>query len=281
MGIRVCESQTGTNYLSFSGGTAIYCNPAKNSHFLDENSWMPGHWLGGLKADGLYLISNTDDRPTYTWNCGLAGKALFECCIFVNSSDYSGTWMLYGSNANNSSAPYPSILELNGCDQGSMITNLHQGYVTKRRDVEIAGTGLLDDFPMRVVYRKRWSFSSAVPAGTWLSLVPADMMTEVGASYLLAIDVSIPGIDQLAMVANVAAVTKNGARAASGPISVPTSANFWNDLVRQIALRYKVTEYVPEAGWCAGIEVSVNVPLVANSTIAVTLVRVANPRLDY
>jgi hypothetical protein len=278
-GIRICESQTSTNYLSFSGGTAIYCNPVSGSHFYDPASSSPGHYFGALKADGLYLISNTGTNPTNTWNCGLAGKALFDCCIFINAPGFTGTWNLYGANAFNSSSPYPNVLELNGCGQGSMIINTPSGYITKRRDVEVADAGLLDDFPMRVMYRAHLT-PGAQTSGTWINVVPASAMTDLEACYLLAISVGNPGVDQLAMVANVAAVTKNGAIGASAAMISPTSANFANNIANQISLRYGTTTNI-SGSWYAGIDASVNETLLSGCSINVTLIRIANPSVNY
>lgn len=276
-GVRICESQTGTNIFSFTG-TQIYCNPTQNCHFYDSNPAGAGHSISALQADTVYLISNSGANPTNIWNCGLAQKASFNGLGVISQPGYTGTWSLYGAGAVNATSPYPAVIELHGGGINSLAINTPSGFTTKRRDVEIANVGLLDDFPMRVVYRNQQTLSLA--SGTWTTLVPASAMTEIYASYLVAVAVGVPGRDQLTCLANVGAVSKNGALAASGPIAVPTSANFSNNLTNQIALRYSVTTQI-DTVWYAGIDISLNESLPSGSTIYVTLIRVANPWINY
>ena len=234
-GIRLNESQSGVNYLNFSGGTQIYCNPVRQSHFYDANPSL--HYIGALTAEGLYLLANSGSSATNTFNCGFGGKVTFTGCAFISGSS-TGTWNLYGAGATAIVTPIP--VELNGCAINGVTINTPAGFITQRRDVQTGSSGVVSDYPMRTVYRNTYALPTGLPGNTFMNVIPASAMAEQG-GYLLVILANNPGVDALSATAFVNSVIKNGSIGASGPIAIGTSANFSNNLTNQIAARYSVT----------------------------------------
>jgi hypothetical protein len=275
-GVRFNESQNSSNFISFSGGTQIYINSSTNTHFQD----VSGHYIGGISANGLYLIGNTGANPTNTINCAISGKCSLRNSVFIKAGGYTGTWNLYGAGAVNPFPPYNTIVELDGSSYSGVNMNTPAtGFLTIQRDTD-GTSGVVSDVPTRVVYRNTYTFGGGLGSGVWTNVIPASAMTETASTYLLCIYVNNPGNDVLAVAVNVSAVTKTGALAASGAISIPTSANISNNLTAQISARYSATVQI-SGPWYAGIDVSLNEVLANNSTISVILLRLANPSLTY
>jgi len=272
MGIRFNESQSGVNHIAFSGGTQIYANPTTQSHFEDANYLT--RYVTSVVADGLYLLASSGSAPTFSINCGIGGKWIFNGGAFIQGAS-SGAWSLNGAHA--TAALNPAIVELNGVTMNSVTVNTPQAFITQRKDVQ-AGT-VLSDYPMRTVYRNKYSLVTGLASGTYTNVIPASAMAEE-AGYLLIIHVNNPGVDTLSATVFVNSVIKNGSLGASGPISIGTSANFSNNLSSQISARYSVTTLVG-GNWFAGVDVAVNETLNSGAGISVTLVRIANPDVSY
>jgi hypothetical protein len=280
VGIRVNETVTGINQLTFDGGTQIYPNQTQNCHFYDATPGAAGHSIQDLVANGLYLIGSSGSAPTNTFAASISNKVNLINTQFITVG--TGAWNLYLPGLTQPFFHFPnvpSVVEINGGSLSSVVVNTPNGYLTLRRETVISGSGMQTDFPMRVVYRAAVS-PGALSANTFFNAVPATAMAEASASYLLAISVNIPGIDALAVVANISQVGKNGGLGASGAISVPTTANFANNLTNQISLRYSVTTQVSGV-WYAGVDMAINEATTAGTSVGITLIRVANPTFNY
>lgn len=273
-GIRFNETQSGVNYISLMGGMQIYANPTTLSHF--EDAHPATHFVTSVVADGLYLLASSGTAQTFSINCGLGGKWLFNGCAFIRGGS-TGVWNLYGASA--TADVTPSIVELNACTMGDVIIDTPVGFITERKDVQVSGA-ILSDYPMRVVYRNTLTFASGLTINTFTNIVPAAQMAEDGASFLLSVYINAPSTDNLACSALVHAVSRQAAVGPTAAIAVSTTANIANNLTNVISLRYSVSSNVSGINQ-AGIDAAINIALPNNSAISVTLIRLANPSLNY
>jgi hypothetical protein len=278
-GIRLNESQTGLNLISFSGGTQIYCNPTTNSHFEDSNSGLPGHYATAIAARGLYIISAPGDHAANVVNCGVLAKVSFQECAFVRMPGASGPWRVYGPRARCASETHPAIISFDGCDTGALEFNTAERFATVRKDVA-SGGAWISDFPMRVVFRKTLDLPADLPAGAFIPLIPAAAMTEPQTCYLLAISVSGPGSANLCLLAGIGSTSKDGPTPPSAPFHAPPCATTTNERPPEVQLRYSAASRLGEQ-WHSGIEVALNWPLALGARICGTLIRAANPTSTY
>lgn len=278
-GLRVNESQVGVNYIYLSS-CQIYVNPTTLTHFEDASYNVAGHVVSSLVMDSVYLLSATGSSNTNTINCGVAGKIDFRGCTFINGS--SGTWNLYGPHAFQSANPQPSIVSFDGGSTGVLQFNTPTGFITEIKDVSSANApaGVHNDYPMRVTYRSTFNFPAGLVANTPTNIVPANSMVEDGASYIVSVYVNATGADNLACSAFVAAVARQAAVGPTAAIAQGTTANTANNLVNAISLRYGISSNVGGVNQ-AGIDASINIALANGSSISVTLIRLANPTLNY
>jgi len=249
-GLRINESQTGLNFLSFSGGTQIYSNPSTLSHFEDAHAGAPGHYISSLTANGLYLISSDGPQPTNTINCAIATKAHFQECVFVQGPGATGPWNLYGARARSANQPHPAVVALDGCNIGAMATAAPAGLITQRRDLN-STDGLVSDFPTRVVFRNTLNLPTGLAPDTFTEVVPRSALAEEHAVLLVCVAASSAG-----------GATFTGTSLFTGLVQTPTSG--------KIEMRLN-----------GGLEVATSVSLAPRSTLKVTVLRLANATSDY
>ena len=281
-GLRVNESQSGTNVLSISGGTQIYANPVTTSHFEDSHYSVSGYSITTLACVGIDLLGN-GANPVNTINCGIGLKVSFRNCHFGSSG---GTWQLYGTQATAKSTA-PAVVECEGTILNGVTLNTPSTFITILKDSYASGTQpLLSDNPTRVVYRGTHTFTSALTSGTWTTTstgsIPADSMSESFACYKVCIAVNLPAVDNIALQADVQSVPKNGAVAASTVLNASTSANNANTTAggNTISVRYAAAVNL-SGTYFSGLDFSSNVTWPSGTVLDVILLRTCNPAIAY
>lgn len=272
-GVRINESTSGVNYLYLSS-CQIFANPTTLSHFTDANPTI--HYATSVVLDGCYLLASSGTAQTTTVDCGVAAKWIFNECAFIFGSS-TGVWNLYSPNAHAQITPV--FVKFDGCTMTdgvhSVFINTVAGFITEREDAVAGPANVLSDYPMRVVYRAVIPFASGLLVNTFTNIIPPSAMTDNGASYIICVHVSASGADNLGCAAFVAAETRTGG-GPSGAIAVGSTANIANNLTNVISLRYSATVSNE-----AGIDAAINIALANGSSISVTLIRLANPTVNY
>jgi hypothetical protein len=278
-GVRINESTSGVNFLYLSS-VQIYANPTTLSHFTDANPTV--HYATTVVFDGCYLLASSGSAQTTTIDCGVAGKWMFNQCAFIFGGS-TGIWNLYSANAH--AAISPVFVHFDGCTMTdgvhSVFVNSVLGFINRVQDVG-AGPGIItSDVPMRVVYRASIPFAGGLGANTFTNIIPPLQMIDDNATFILCVSVNATGADNLACAAFVHAVARSAAGVGpTGAIAQSTTANIANNLVNAISLRYAAAVLVNGTNQ-AGIDAAINIALPNGSSINVTLIRIANPGVNY